>query len=281
MIDHFAENTFSEPVPIDIVATVWLANQDQLSEILPISGMARTPFHNFFLDKHIKSLEAEVRLFKYWCKQKYIYGQGGFTGFLTELLIIIYGSFEKLLKHAKEITSLCYDFHNRSQKIVRNLFPKEKIIIVDPIDTTRNAAAGIHGLVGDLKITRFLQQATEAFVRPDSLWDKFVIKKPYIRLKINFSEKIIIKNVDEAYSRLGRVLSSLNGNLKTKNIQLQEGVIDPDKNVLQIKVNRIDAQKIEKRGPPISLISNSKEFRSKHSVVWESKDFLWTRVQLP
>ena len=118
----------NEYISVDVVVTIWIADQSKLPEILPISGMARTPFHMFYLQQHIIGLEEEIRLFKYWAKQKKLYRQSGFTGFISELLIIIYGSFQNLLSHADEISSLTYDFHGRSLTSLRKKFSTYPVI---------------------------------------------------------------------------------------------------------------------------------------------------------
>ena len=61
------------------------------------SAVDRTPFHNDFVKAHIKGFEDEVLLLKQFMRGCGVYGSElktqGFSGYLTELLIIHYGSF--------------------------------------------------------------------------------------------------------------------------------------------------------------------------------------------
>lgn len=278
---HPTVQPYSEFLPVDIVATIWIPSSDDLADILKISGMARTPFHGFFLEKHIKGLEAEARLFKYWCKLNAFYGQSGFTGFLTELLTIIYGSFQHILAHANDISTLCYDFHKRPRADLTQLFASQDIIIIDPIDPNRNAAAGIHGILGTFKMARFVAQADLAFDQPELLWKKFVLQPPYLEITITFSDTISIKNDDEAYLRLGRIVSTLDGNFKQAAITINDALIFPTKLLIQLSLSTYSAQKIQRRGPPSNFKKNITAFRLKHPDAWEAEGYYWTWTQYP
>jgi len=66
------------------------------------SATDRTPLHTAYVREHLKPEQRdEVRLLKRFMKGIGVYGAelkvGGFSGYLCELLIIHYGSFEKLL----------------------------------------------------------------------------------------------------------------------------------------------------------------------------------------
>lgn len=276
-----SNTTNSFQIAVDIVATIWIATPADLANVLKISGMARTPFHGFFLENRIKGLEPEARLFKYWCKQKAIYGQGGFTGFLTELLTIIYGSFVQILQHAKKISTLIYDFHHRPKEQLRLLYPTEKIIIIDPIDPDRNAAGGIHGIIGAFKMKRFVEQAELAFSQPQLLWINYFLTVPYLQITIHFPAQITIINIDERYLRLGRVLATQAGALRTYHFTILHALVLPEKNQILLQPDIFEARNIQRRGPPISMHQNVEAFRLKHSEIWEADGYLWTWIHYP
>ena len=161
---------FQRIIPVDVVATIWIQSSNNLHEVIGFSGMARTPFHMFFLRYKIQGLEQDVRLFKYWLKKKFLYGQCGFTGFLSELLVLRYRSFRNILLHAAEISTMVWDIPelNRSKQTLQELFFNNyQIIIIDPIDPTRNAAAGIQGFMGQLHMHRFVVQAKDNLEHPE------------------------------------------------------------------------------------------------------------------
>ena len=68
------------------------------------SAVDRTPFHHEWLKDRIKGKENDVRLLKRFLKVHGIYGAEykvrGFSGYLCELLIVFYGSFENLVREA-------------------------------------------------------------------------------------------------------------------------------------------------------------------------------------
>ena len=71
------------------------------------SAVDRTPFHAAFVGEHVRGKENEVRLLKQFLKGIGCYGAEarveGFSGYLCELLVIKYGSFEEVLKAEAEI----------------------------------------------------------------------------------------------------------------------------------------------------------------------------------
>ncbi|MBN2109979.1 MAG: CCA tRNA nucleotidyltransferase [Methanosarcinaceae archaeon] len=107
------------------------------------SAVDRTPFHNIFVKEHINDLQEEVLLLKQFMKGTGVYGSElrtrGFSGYLTELLIIHYGSFRDVVYSACEwkpgmVIDLlghgCVDH-------------KEPLVVVDPTDPRRNVAAAL------------------------------------------------------------------------------------------------------------------------------------------
>jgi tRNA nucleotidyltransferase (CCA-adding enzyme) len=117
------------------------------------SAVDRTPFHVRYLEKHLqKKMSDEVRLLKRICYANKIYGADakteGFSGYICELLIIKYGSFLNLLKNvvkwnAAEIIDLEKHYSEKDYRTLRKQFKNQVLIIIDPIDKTRNAAAAI------------------------------------------------------------------------------------------------------------------------------------------
>ncbi len=112
------------------------------------SSVDRTPFHHEFVSRYIKGKEDDVRLLKQFLKNFNIYGAEesvrGFSGYLCELLIIKYESFENLLKNARnwkfgEIISFKYV----DEKKVSEKFKGQPLIFIDPVDENRNVAAAL------------------------------------------------------------------------------------------------------------------------------------------
>ena len=268
-----------EFIPIDVVVTIWLKDQQELPKILSISGMARTPFHMFYLQQHIKGLEEEVRLFKYWSKQKKLYRQSGFTGFISELLIIIFGSFQDILLKAESISSLTYDFHGRDPKILRKKFANFPLILMDPVDNNRNAAAGIHGILGDFHLKRFTRLAQESLSDPSTLWSEFFLSGIVFTLKIVFSETISIKNDEEYYSRIIKVLGLVFRALFDQEIIILDALIDVKSSSLSFSTNTSGGGVLKVKGPPTHLMDHAKKFQETNPDFWVENGFYWSSKQ--
>ena len=116
-----------------------------------ISATDRTPFHTDYVKPLLNESKCrEVRLLKKFMKGVRVYGAeikvGGFSGYLCELLTLNYGSFVEALKSAanwKEKTIIDYEgYYKEREKEAEKIF-EEPLVIVDPIDKGRNAAAAV------------------------------------------------------------------------------------------------------------------------------------------
>ena len=117
------------------------------------SAVDRTPFHVRYLEKNLqKKMSDEVRLLKRLCYANKIYGADakteGFSGYICELLIIKYGNFLNLLKnvfkwYTGDVIDIEKHYNEKDYRTLRKQFKDQVLIIIDPIDKTRNAAAAI------------------------------------------------------------------------------------------------------------------------------------------
>ena len=109
------------------------------------SAVDRTPFHDAFVKGHIKRKENEVRLLKQCLRGIGCYGAEakveGFSGYLCELLIIKYGSFEKVLKAAKGWQPGQVVWIGKKSKEVKKF--TEPLVFIDPVDKNRNVASAL------------------------------------------------------------------------------------------------------------------------------------------
>ena len=109
-----------------------------------MSAVDRTPFHTEYIKSHISEEQKdEVRLLKRFMKGIGVYGAEaeieGFSGYLTELLIIYYGSFMDVIKASQRWKrgtrlSLEEDKGNRFD---------DSLIFIDPVDPKRNVASAL------------------------------------------------------------------------------------------------------------------------------------------
>jgi len=129
---------------LDIVPSVEIRNGDR-----PVTSVDRTPLHtHFLLDKLSPKMKRDVRVLKQFMKGIEVYGAelkvGGFSGYLCELLVLNYGSFEGVVRAAAEWrdkTVIDY-MHHYKEGEAGKVFDAP-LVIVDPVDRRRNAAAAV------------------------------------------------------------------------------------------------------------------------------------------
>lgn len=152
-----------------------------------ISAVDRTPHHNKYVMERIKGKEGEVILLKKFLEILGIYGSDnktkGFSGYLCELLILRYGSFEDLLLNTAywrppvyiDIEGIgCYD-------------KRDPFVFIDPVDPKRNVAAALsyNNLCIFIDASRsFLEDPSESYFRK-----KNVNEKTYDELKNLFIKR--------------------------------------------------------------------------------------------
>lgn len=112
-----------------------------------ISSTDRTPLHTDFLKRNMRDEQRdEVRLLKQFMKGINVYGAEirikGFSGYLTELLIINYGGFKETLLSAsswKHRTVIQYNKKQKENELAKKF--NTPLIVIDPVDPNRNVAS--------------------------------------------------------------------------------------------------------------------------------------------
>ncbi len=105
------------------------------------SAVDRTPFHSAYLEGAIEPLADDVRIAKAFLRGIGAYGSNlrteGFSGFLTELLVLEYGGFLELLEAAADwSTPVEIDPEDHGRRTF-----DDPLVVVDPTDPERNVAA--------------------------------------------------------------------------------------------------------------------------------------------
>ncbi len=125
-------------VEVDIVPALRVESGDKA-----ITAVDRTPFHTKYVTSHLDERgKDEVRLLKRFMKGIGVYGAElkvqGFSGYATELLIIYYGNFRKVLEEASKWKHPIKIELTKPMKIF-----SEPLIIPDPVDPKRNVTAAV------------------------------------------------------------------------------------------------------------------------------------------
>lgn len=112
------------------------------------SAVDRTPFHTKYVRARLTApLRQHVLLLKQFMKAHEVYGAEakveGFSGYLCELLVLRYETFEKVLKTSKkwpDVIDLEGYYTPSQHSLLKEMF-KAPLIVIDPVDKERNVAA--------------------------------------------------------------------------------------------------------------------------------------------
>ena len=254
------------------------------------SAVDRTPFHSRYVIENLKAPD-EVRLLKRFLKGIDCYGSDlktlGFSGYLCELLILKYKSFESTLKVAQswryqEIIDM-ENHHTKEQyKSLRHKFKNQPLIFIDPTDRNRNVAAVLSKEI----FARFIFMARMFMKRPEITYffpkkeeidKKNIIKELKVRktkiIAITFKKPDIIDDI--LYPQLRRFKQRLTGVLAKEgfNIINAHEFADIDCGIaIEIQNGDIAVFK-EKEGPRIfDPLKNQEKFAKKHKIIWFKDD---------
>lgn len=168
----------------------------KISEIKDMkSAVDRTPFHKKWVLNNLNEIQKdEVRILKAFLKAQGIYGSSlkilGFSGYLCEVLIAQYGSFENLVKEAVSWKfNEVIDPANYYKKGEAKLRFKEPLIVVDPVDKNRNVAS----VLSEENYSKFIFSA----------W-KFS-ENPSMRFFFPRKRIVSIKKVEEELKKHGKI----------------------------------------------------------------------------
>lgn len=175
------------------------------------SAADRSPFHTRLMKKSLTSeMRTQVRILKLFLKSNGIYGaeiaKQGFSGYVSEVLIHHFETFENLINFVAEI---------KEDQIIGKTKKKfnTPIIIIDPIDNTRNLAAAI----SNENLGKFII-SSKAFRDKPSL--KFFKNKKLKISKKHWKNLLVIKfnfkqrSPDIIWGQIKRAVSSLSVQLE-------------------------------------------------------------------
>jgi tRNA nucleotidyltransferase (CCA-adding enzyme) len=250
------------------------------------SAADRSPFHTRYMKEHLDDhMIDQVRILKGFLKSSGIYGSqlsvSGFSGYVTEILILKYGSFLNVIKyiadldHEKDLIAL----NDLESDSIRH--SNSKIVIIDPVDARRNLGMAISPEV----LGRFILTA-RSFLEDPSM-DYFSttgnnITVPIIeKIKANL---LIVeftvgrRSPDILWGQLKRSLNALSKQIEKAGFNALLSTCITDENgyaafVFLIEFMRLPALTLRK-GPQIFRKDDTKAFVSRSDVVpyWISKD---------
>ncbi len=255
------------------------------------SAVDRTPHHNKYILKNLtKALSPQVRLLKQFCKGLGVYGSDlrveGFSGYLTELLVIKYKTFKNLLLEASgwEAGKVFIDLKGSSGikgSGYKDKYPGQPLVVIDPVDRNRNVAASLSPANFELfkqSCASFLKSPSESYFRtkrigmsPSSLQKKAKQRGTKL-ITVSFKRPPVVDDV--IFPQLRRSAKRIAGMLGDNDFRVlgQDVWCDGDECMIffELLVWKLPETK-NVTGPPVFSKKHSEQFKSKY----KGKSRLW------
>lgn len=230
----------------------------------------RTPEHHRYVSSRLNDvIRREIRLLKQFLKGCGLYGAEssvhGFSGYLCELMILNYGSFEDTLR---EVTSWRYGITiGKSDKIGGMDDP---LILVDPTDPGRNVAAALSKNSFALFIQsarRYIESPREDFFFPQKRaiprLDELLEERETEIVAIRFRRPDLLDEI--LYPQIERLEGGLRRALEAGGFSILRSLIHLNGEVVVLVEHTCPRANIEKRcGPFVWDRNNSEKFWITH-----------------
>ena len=241
------------------------------------SSADRSPYHTKFMQNSLTSkMKDEVRILKTFLKSVGIYGAEiatqGFSGYVSEVLILNFDTFENVIKSISKIKEN-HVIGKASKKF------ETAITIIDPIDSNRNLAAAISNQnIGKfvLACRSFQANPSNKFFRTSKLktsvdWDNV--------LTVKFEFKM--RSPDIIWGQIKRAVSSLSTQLEFGGFRVFRSMPYTDEKkeayLLFLLESVIIPKRYAKKGPEFFREDGCKSFigknASKTELMWIDNDY--------
>ncbi len=251
-----------------------------------LSAVDRTPLHTEYIVKNLKETQKkEVRLFKQFLKGINCYGAEaqiqGFSGYLCEILILYYDSFENLIKNASKWKKGKKISLEKNTEVIHDF--DTPLVFIDPVDPERNVASAL--IYEKFKLFKkaskeYLKKPKIKFFFPNPVepWPLEKIEKEiekqdakYIGVRINKPDMID----ENLYPQIRKAENSIKDACKRNDFKIQDSKFFIDgKNKDIYIIFKTDKEDLSKtrihQGPPLKMGKNVKDFREK----WKNNDRL-------
>jgi len=283
--DYF--QLIKDNIQYEIVPVLKVKNQKDAKNVTDMS-----PMHVSWIKKKLTKnppVIDEIILAKTFCKANRIYGAesyiGGFSGHVLDILVVYYGSFINLLKAAKKWqiqTVIDVEAHGNKKEL--NKSKLSPLIVFDPVDKTRNAAAALT----NQKLELFKRTAAEFLNKPSK---SFFIKKKITedslkKLKGN-NQLILVKLTplkgkrDVVGAKLLKCYEHIKKHLEKNEFNLKKSGWEWDKDALiWFILDKAPLTKEQTRiGPPLHEKKSAQNFMEKHASTYVKEDRLYAKIK--
>jgi len=271
----------------EIVPVLYIDNPKQAQNVTDMS-----PLHVKWIEAKIHKkpgLRDEIIIAKVFCKAQDVYGAesyiGGFSGHVLDILIVYYGSFMSLLDNAT---------HWNKYKVIDvegyNTFDdlnKSKIsplIVIDPVDMNRNAAAALKLE----KFSLFKKKAREFIKNPaEDYFKKKKMNLAMLRAKAGKNRLIVLKarplegKKDIVGCKIKKVHDYIQRKLREHEFKLMDSGWQWSDDALfwYILPDRLLSDEHIHIGPPLIAAKDAGRFRQKYRDAYTKEGRLYVNLK--
>ncbi|MBI2148578.1 CCA tRNA nucleotidyltransferase [Candidatus Woesearchaeota archaeon] len=261
-----------ENLSFEIVPVLKIEKPEQAENITDISHMHVAWVKN----KTNENLADEIRLTKYFMKINNCYGAetyiGGFSGYLAELITIYYESFLNLVKNAENWKyGEVIDIEKNNKFSTDQKFP---LIVIDPVQPNRNAAAALRKDKFELFIEtckKFSKKQNESFFN-----EKKIDQNKY---NLIFKIEPLKGSKDVVGTKMLKVFEKIERELKENGFVIKKSAWEwRDYGYFYFNIEKKTLDKnIKHFGPPTKFKEDAEKFKEKYKgfKVKEEKERLY------
>ena len=241
------------------------------------SAADRSPFHTRYMQKALTSkMKDDVRILKKFLKSTGIYGaeiaKQGFSGYVSEVLVLNYGTFENVIKSISKI---------KENEVIGNTVKKFDtiIVIIDPIDSNRNLASAI----SNQNIGKFVLACRSFLVNPlQEFFVKSKRKKSYnwknvLVVKFNFRPR----SPDVIWGQIKRATSFLTTQLKMDGFNVLRSMTHTDEKneayLFFLLESPVIPERYMKKGPEFLMEDGCRRYIEKNRT---STELMWVDTDM-
>ncbi|QCJ47317.1 CCA tRNA nucleotidyltransferase [Haloprofundus sp. MHR1] len=238
------------------------------------SAVDRTPFHNAYLDARLDDLRGDVRVFKRFLKGIGAYGSDlrtkGFSGYLSELLVLELGGFVPLLRAAADWhPPVEFDPENHGRATF-----DDPLVVVDPTDPERNVAA----VLSAANVARLQHYARDLLADPREELFFPPDERPYSRVDVReqlsrrgthpvavvFDAPNVVE--DQLYPQLEKSLSGVVSELDRRGFDpLRATAMADGRAALFVECSVAERSRVSRHdGPPVAVREHARGFFEKY-----------------
>jgi len=258
---------------VDVVPCYAVESSSQI-----ISAVDRTPFHTRYLESNLtESLAEDVVLMKKFMKSAGVYGSevstGGFSGYLTELLVYEMGGFKELLEFAANCKpNIFIDIEDHGNEFDHI----SSFVVIDPTDKDRDVASAL----SVQKWSEFQHVAREFLSEPSINYFKSdsqnemetsEVKRYFenrgmdtVSLKIPRDDSVVD---DTIYPQARKSIQAISNALEDYGFDVQDMylVINEDEILFTFELKSLEIPRVYKQeGPPVHFREASERFIECH-----------------